>query len=142
MSFTSILNLYLTTLETIEDKYHRDLISSGTRDCLLSQNRHWYQEMCLQEGVKRYTTVSRPNISEAEHQKYDIPGMPVDELIVYRDNVIPCYDDDAGQQEVALIRGHVTGGGAYNFNYIDTFCDTLDYYLEEEYIAALNEKYK
>lgn len=142
MSFTSILNFYLTTLETIEDRYHRDLISSATRDCLLSQNMRWYQEMCLQEGIKRYSTVSHSNISEAEHQKYDLPDMPVDELILYRDNVIPCYDDDAGQQEVAFIHGHLVGGGAYNFNYIDFFCDALDNYLEDEYIAALNENYK
>ena len=57
-------------------------------------------------------------------------------LFVYRDQYVPVYSDDYGQQDYTVIDGKTYGGGAYNFFADEVFCSEIDYILEKKIIAA------
>ena len=143
MKFVTLLNIYINHLENIQHRYCRGLITKEQRDQRRVDNEWWFHDICHYDDMPdRYVLRNYDELTDAEKEQYKNESYPLCALILYRNEIIPCYDDDYGQQVFAIIRGADVGGGAYNLNYAEEFCDTLDYYLEEEMMQDIENYYK
>lgn len=129
-----IINFYNNRRASIKARAERQLDSLDESLGRLRENHCWFTELSL-FGNGYEGTVKQPTEEERDQYRHAELG-EVMYLILYRDIVIPVYDDDPGQQDVALINGKIVSGGAYNFAAAEYFMFYVD---NEEYHKDQNE---
>jgi hypothetical protein len=93
----------------------------------LRTNFDWLRYLSPNDRVFEHTIVPFQDLSIETRQQYKHPEMgDVIKILHYRNRVIPIYDDDYGQQEVAIIDGQEIGAGTYNFFSTEEFMDAVD----------------
>lgn len=109
-----IINFYNYRRANIKDRAARKLDSLGELLGRLRENYYWFAE--LSRADLGYEGTVNHHLTQEERDQYRHEELgEVMYLILYRDMVIPVYDDDPGQQDVALINGEIVSSGAYNF---------------------------
>lgn len=137
MKFNDILDFYECNLFNIKQFRERKLYSEDYIDGMLRQNLKWFRAMASQCS-SRYKEVF---VGEGEKvEEYRFENQLPFKFIVYRDEKIPVYDDDYGQQDFAVIRGQVVSGGAYNFMSAEEFVYYMDEVLEREFLEKGDEE--
>lgn len=110
----------------------------------LKVNFDWFRRISEDERPYEHKVVSYKEWSFVERERYKHPELgDVLKFLHYRDRVIPIYDDDYGQQDVAIIDGVIRGAGAYNFFSVEEFMDMVDmneYYALEKEIRSYYDK--
>ena len=103
----------------------------------LKINLNWLIYLSQSDRIFGYIIVPLQDLSIETRREYKHPVMgDVIKILYYRGKFIPIYNDDYGQQEVAIIDGQEHGAGAYNFFSDGEFMDIVDY---NEYYALEKE---
>lgn len=81
---------------------------------------------CIKEKCGDFCPTMRKPY-EYEIEEYDDQlGYPLIAMIDYRNDVIPVYDDDSGQQYFCIVERKESHGGAYNTDPTHIFCRFYD----------------
>jgi hypothetical protein len=140
----ALVDLYEDRVEWI--RYHARNRYQSLDWCIgaLRVNFDWFRRISEDERPYEYEVITYKELSFAERGQYRHPELgDVTQILYYRDRVIPIYDDDYGQQDVALIDGVLQGAGAYNFFSLEEFMDMVDlkeYYALETEISGYYKK--
>lgn len=140
----ALIDIYENQVDWI--RYHARNQYQSLDWCLgaLRVNHFWLRQVCEDERLYEHEVVSYKELSFAEREQYKHPEFgDVLKILYYRDRVIPIYDDDYGQQDVAIIDGVIQGAGAYNFFSVEEFMDMVDlneYYALEKEISSYYKK--
>lgn len=146
LNFETLLHLYSYKLYNIVDRHMRKLDDEDEYNRALALNRLWLEDIANYIG-RDYTVRKHDELMQEEIDKYAPLGiegnyaMDLIYVIDYRGLTIPVFDDDYGQQDIALINGEWCSGGSYNFHAAEVFCSRADYYLEQQSIKEFTEKY-
>lgn len=132
MEFKDLLDLYLDNLDKIKiyetnNKYSKEYLEgyySGIKETYKNSKRYF-------EDV---IVIRRPN--EKEEKEYQLKEGDIIydlfELIEYRDNLIPVYLDDYGQQLFCKIKDIEIPGGSFSTNPEIYFTDCYDEIVDNE----------
>lgn len=146
LDFETLLHLYSYKLYNIVDRHMHGLDSEEDYKGALALNRLWLEDIADYIG-RDYTVRKHDELTQEEIDKYSPLGveghyaMDLMYVIDYRGLTIPVFNDDYGQQDIALINGEWCSGGSYNFHPEEVFCSRADYYLEQQSIKEFIEKY-
>lgn len=137
MKFNDILGFYEFNLDNIKQFRERKFYSEDYIEGMRRQNFSWFESMATL-CPSRYTEVLVKDGEDVEDYRFE-NQLPF-KFILYRDEKIPVYDDDYGQQDFAVIRGKVVSGGTYNFMSAEEFVYYLDRILEQEFLEKGDEE--
>ena len=146
LDFETLLHLYSYKLYNIVDRHMRGLDDEEEFTRALALNRLWLEDIADYIG-RDYTVRKRDELTKEEIDKYaplGVEGKYVMDLIYvidYRGMTIPVFNDDYGQQDIALINEKWCSGGSYNFHPEEVFCSYADYYIEQQDIKDYLDKY-
>lgn len=138
MDFNTMLELHLGRLGRIQDRFLRTWYTEAERNAALQAERTAWIDITLQfpADERGYSFRDADGLTVAEKQKFDIyPDYPLVGLMFYRDEVIPIYDDDSGQQVFAEWNGESFSGGSYNFEYLAYFAFALDEAFDDQFLT-------
>ena len=95
-----------------------------------------YKKACYSwfQSMKEYTDfvpqLREPTEKEKEeftHWWYETNTLQKpDRILEYRDEIVPIYYDDYGQQEIVIFKGEIISGGAFNTMAEYDFCAFID----------------
>ena len=133
-----IINFYNYRRANIKDRAARKLDSLDELLGRLRENYYWFAE--LSRVDLGYEGTINHNLTKEERDQYRHAELgEVMYLILYRDMIIPVYDDGPGQQDVALINGEIVSGGAYNFaadEYFMFWVDNEEYFKDQKEVES------
>jgi len=66
-----------------------------------------------------------------KNKEYEIVEAPYG-VLEYRDQIIPVYSDDAGQQDYCIFKNHTIASGAYELFPVSVFVYEIDYLMDVE----------
>lgn len=115
MTFRDILFIYNNKIDNARRRLARGLIDEHDYDIMIEDSLYWLAHLKDFMEFEEWCKVRKP--TEEEIKKY---GELLVEIMEYRDDIIPIYNDDYGQSLHAVICGKDYGGGTYNFfPYVD-----------------------
>ena len=133
--YTNMLTAHENRLKSLNARWRRDAITlPELRAAFYIEQRAWQDFVWeMQHHYECGQVVTYDKLTDAQKQEYDIyPNMPLCGLLKYREQILPMYDDDPGQQVVAALRGEMISGGAYNLEYCEEFMSRVDYLLDHD----------
>lgn len=136
LNFKKLLEEYLFKLHLV--KHSPKFEDEKFREGYLDANLSWFQDM--KAYCDDYVPKILPITEEIKFRymlKDKLDGeapAPLSGYFTYRDEIVPIYDDDYGQQDIMLFRGKEYSGGCYNFLAIHDFTYIVDQILEREYL--------
>ena len=127
-----ILDEYESNLSLVFMRWKRHLITDAEMLLCRAINVKWLSRMM--GTVDSFEEKGRDELSDELVRKYDRYGdtLPLSSVIFYRDREIPCYDDDCGQQVVAVFDEESWSGGSYNLHYASYFLYRVDMVIDGE----------
>ena len=120
MSFKDILFIYNMKMNNARIKLDRELITYDEFNLIRDEALYWLTHLKDMMNMDDWCLVRRPTPEEVERYKDPI------EIMEYRDDIIPIYNDDYGQSMYAFIFGKEYGGGTYNFQPYFDFSNIYD----------------
>lgn len=140
MNLFTLENFYLRQLENLQTRFLRGLMSQKERDAGLRTNMSWFSNMRYlgqieDEGCQITYCLDLPADVRSKYKHSELGEVAY--ILRYRNHDIPVYDDDAGQQEVAIIFDHEVAGGAYNMTAVSDFCTAFDEYFESILLQSI-----
>lgn len=90
-------------------------------------NFKWFQTMKDYSNFKPFTR--EPKKKEKEELRYTNMNGDIFEpcaILEYRNEIVPIYNDDYGQQEFILYKDNIISGGTYNLMADYDFCHEID----------------
>ena len=140
MNFNLMLTLHLNHLVLYRDRQLRGLLTeSEAAASMRAEHLAWTDfTMCLPENERGYTFKYTSDLTAEQKAKYDTkPDYPLAGIMFYREQELPFYNDDDGQQMFTVYNGHTFAAGAYNFQYLNYFATSVDHILDEQYLDEL-----
>ena len=108
ITFNDILFTYKMKINNTQMKYERQLITEEVYDSIITEALYWFEQLKDFLPLEQICTIRKP--TDKEDEELNSPF----EVIEYREDIIPVYQDDYGQQFYAIIFGREYGGGSYN----------------------------
>ena len=138
--YSNLLHLHQDRLKSLRYRYDQKRLNWGQLMASFNaEERAWKDTMPeLSLLYSYFEEIPVGDLSPEEVSQYSNQSCPLYSIIKYRDQIIPVYNDDYGQQMYAVFRGRELSGGSYNFNYIDAFLPTVDEMLDRELISQSN----
>ena len=140
MDFELMLTLHLNRLASYHDRRLRGLLTESEEAAAIRAERlAWLDFMTwTPENERGYTFKYACDLTAEQKAKFDTdPNFPLAGIMFYRQQEIPFYDDDPGQQVFAVYNGETLCAGAYNFQYLNYFAISVDRILDEQYLDEL-----
>ena len=140
--YQDLLEWHNTRLFNLRERWHRSLITEDeARAAFGAEMLAWRDTMqSLLPFYTFYTTFEGNVIPEDLRKGYDTDkNFPLCGVILYRDQKIPYYVDDYGQQVFGKFNGHEISTGAYNFNYCEDLVSAVDYYIDKAFVFGDGE---
>lgn len=114
MTFKDILVIYENKIDNAKARLDRGLIEQEEYDIIIRESLYWLTQLKFFMKDEEWFSIRKPTADDINKW-----GDPV-EIMEYRNDVIPIFNDDYGQCLYAKICGKEYGGGTYNFfPYID-----------------------
>lgn len=140
--YQDLLDSHNDRLANLRERWNRSLITEeDVRTAFYAEMSAWRDTMySLLSIYTFYTTFEGNVIPEDLRKAYDTDKeFPLCGVILYRDQKIPYYVDDYGQQIFGKFNGHEISTGAYNFNYCEDLISAVDYYIDKAFVFGTGE---
>lgn len=133
MNFEQQLSLHISRIRWLASRFYdsgEDVLSAAYS----TERMAWFdikRNLDYHPKVLLYKDLSSEEIQRYDNQvTEDGFHFPLEGLLMYRDKVVPFYDDDYGQQVFAVFEGETLPGGSYNPMYLTEFRDQIDSILD------------
>ena len=128
MKFEDVLAIYESYLFRIRRYKRSGYYSQEYLDGMRIQNLNWFRDIVLDNDLVGWRRI------DVDLSKFIYEGQEPLYVIIYRDVLIPIYNDEYGQQVFAVIGGKEFSGGAYNSFPEDYFTYEADKLLEKRFL--------
>ena len=135
LTFAKLLADYSESCIMIKQKLGKEHLTEADRRYLEGQRKQNFSDFqTMKHYIEDEDIFKCRNPTKHEIKKYKIEGnFPVVGILEYRDELIPVYNDDYGQQEFIIYKNKEISGGSYNYFPEYTWMYEIDSYLEKEF---------